>query len=249
LKAQVPAPLLARYVRSRPVQTHILLSDAAGRAPMLLDLLNSAKGLEWYAAANLLLRDKAPGLAMHLLRTVRLQLIISVSEGGNVSSVGSGGVAVGVGDGVGQTAKGFPPHAAYRFETAASPGFVVLAHGPRPVFYSRTVHTDFQYGVSQLHDYGPTDDDRLTYLQAMADPFSPPTLKACTNEVASWTTPVALLEDVDELRRDLERRFDSIRERIEELYKLPEVPSRPAIDVQLVDRRKNRSAPLPAIPR
>lgn len=249
LKARVPAPLLARYALLRPVQTHVLLSDATGRLPVLLDLLDGAKGLPWYAAANVLLRDQAPGLASHLLQNVRLQLIISVSEGGNVSSGGGGGVSGGVGDGIGQSAKGFPPHAAYRFETAARPGFVVLADGPRAVFYSRIIHTDFQYGVSELHSYGPNDDDRLTYLQAMADPFSRPTLRAQTNEVAAWTTPAALLERVAELRGDLERRFDAIRGRVEELYKISTGSSRPTIDVQLVDRRKDRSVPLPAIPR
>ena len=249
LKARVAATLLARYARLRPVQAHVLLADATGRMSVLLDLLGTAKGLEWYAAANLLLRDEAPGLASHLLQNVRLQLIISVSEGGNVSSGGGGGVGGGVGDGIGQNPKGFPPHPGYRFETAARSGFVVLADGPRPVFYSRIVHTDFQYGVSQLHDGGPSEDDRLTYLQAMADPFSRPTLRARTNEVASWSTPAALLERVAELRGDLERRFDAIRRRVEERSKISTGSSRPDIDVQLVDRRKDRSVPLPAIPR
>jgi hypothetical protein len=249
LKADVPASLASRYAHLRPVQAHILLSSATNRVPTLLGLLKEAKGLDWYVTANLLLRDKAPGLASHLLQNVRLQLIVSVSEDGNTSSISGGGLGGGVGDGIGQNLKGFPPHPSYRFEMAMSPGFIVLADGPRPVFYSRIVHTEFQYGVSTLYNGGPDDEDRLKYLQAMVDPFAEPTLRARTHEVASWTTPAALLERIAKLREDRERRFNYLRSHLEARYKLPQASSRVPIEIQINDLRKDRSVPLPAIPR
>ena len=248
LKARVPASLLTRYARVRPVQSHILLSSATDRVPVLLGLLNDAKGLEWYAAANILLEDKAPGLAMHLLKNIRLRLTISVSEGGDRGTFGPDGMSSGVGDGIGQSPKGFPPHAAYRFERAARPGFVALVHGPRAVFYSRNVYTTFQYPVSQLHDGGPSDDDRVAYLHAMVDPFSRSS-RAHTQEVASWTSPAALLEKVAEFRRLTEGRFVDLRARVEAAYRIPPDSSRVPLEVQLIDLRKDQSVPLPAVPR
>jgi hypothetical protein len=249
LRAPLPAALVARYAGARPVQAYILLTRSNDRVPVLVDLLADASGSQWYAAANMLLDDKAPGLAAHLLRTVRLRLTITVSEGGNrMRGAGGGSGTWGVGDGVGQSPPAFPPHAAYRFEFSPRPGLSVLAHGPRPLFYSRTVHTTLQYPVSALHIGGPGDDDRLAYLHTLLDPWPTTQLRADTEEVATWTTPEALLVRVAELRGDLERRFRSMRMRIEQIFEVPADSPPVPIEVQLVDARKDRSVPLPPIP-
>jgi hypothetical protein len=252
LKARVPASLLARYARERPVQTHVLLANALDRSSVLLELLNKAKGLEWYSAANILLEDKSSGLAIHLLRNVRLHLTISVSEAGNRSSIGGSGMSsmsIGVGDGVGQSPAGFPPHVGYRFEVGMRPGFVILAPGPRPVLYSRAVHTTVQFPVNTLHHGGPSDDDRLAYLQAMVGADMLPVMRAHTGETARWTTAAGLLERVDESRRILEAQFDRLRARVEASYKVPRDTSRVPITVTVVDLREDRSVPLPAVPK
>jgi hypothetical protein len=160
------------------------------------------------------IEDKAPGLASHLLRTVRLRLTITVSEGGNIIFGGSAGPPWGVGHGIGQRPAGFPPHAEYCFEFAPRAGLLVLTQGPRPVFYSRSVHTTFQYPFSELRIGGPDDGDRLAYLHAM-DPWSEPMLRADTGKTGAWTTPEALVERIADLRKGLEHRFRSMRTRIE----------------------------------
>jgi hypothetical protein len=60
----------------------------------------------------------------------------------------------------GQNPRGYPPHAEYRFEDSPRPGFLVLASGPHPVFYSRSVTTEFQYARPRS-----ASADRLTLTE------------------------------------------------------------------------------------
>jgi hypothetical protein len=246
LQARLPAPLVARYLDTWPVHACILLTTASDREDVLVEQLRAATGFRWYVAANLLLDDRSAPLAAHLLQTVRLRLTITVSEGGNRHTGSSDGLGTtGVGHGIGQNPPGFPPRATYRFDNWLRPELVVLTSGPRPVFYSRAVHTGHQYGASTLSIGGPTDEDRVAYLHAMLPPGTAPIVKAHTQEVAAWTTPEALLERAAELRRDLEDRFRLMRSSLERTFELAAVSAPASIDVRLVDARADRSVPLP----
>jgi len=251
LNARVPAADIVRFAEARPVQTLVLLTAATGREDVLVDQLAMSKGYRWYAAANILLRDKSPGLARHLFSTVRLELTIVVSEREPGAGASSGGASAGVGDGIGENPPDFPPHAQYRFEAAARPGFVVLATGPHPIYYSRTVSTTLQYQTSFPEIGGPTDDDRLDYLRALgSDTMMDVPLRAESRAWARWTTAEAFPRRVEELRRDLERRYQYLQTTVMRATGVPlDAAAPPRIAIRVEDQRTDRSVPLPEIQR
>jgi hypothetical protein len=174
LEAAVPAPVLHSYWQDFPVQSAILFARATGpRDDVLLDLLTPATGFRWFAIANLLARSRPKGFAVKVLPSIHLRLSVTVSERGNAGGV-EGGSSGGVGDGIGINPAGFPPRATYRFESGPWPGYVVLSTGPHNVYYSRTVSYEWQFGVSEVSRAGPSDWERLRYVQAYAFPEQEP---------------------------------------------------------------------------
>jgi hypothetical protein len=175
LEAAVPAPVLGSYWQDFPVQSAILFARATGpRDDVLLDLLTPATGFRWFAIANLLARSRQKGFAVKVLPPIHLRLSVTMSERGNAGGLGSGSSGGGVGDGIGINPAGFPPRATYRFESGPWPGYVVLSTGPHNVYYSRTVSCRWQFGVSEAWRAGPSDWERLRYVQAYAFPEQEP---------------------------------------------------------------------------
>src|SRR5258705_312866 len=82
------ASLLAGFADVRPVHSLVLLVNATDRNPILLNLLTRSSGFKWYAAANMLLENRAPALAAHLLDTLRLRLTITVTDSDESVGVG-----------------------------------------------------------------------------------------------------------------------------------------------------------------
>ena len=253
LTAAVPASLVDRFVDVRPVQAFALLAHATGREPILVDRLQTALGIPWFAMANILLPDRSQGFTLHLLSKLRLRLRIYVSDDANRSGVGGGLLSGGVADGIGENTPGFPPHAEYRFESAARPGFIVLATGPRPVYYSRTVTAERQYAISQVWDGGPTDRDRLEYLGEMLGMRILERvhwLQAETGARHRWTTAESLLQHVEELRAEIRRKYEHlIGELVQrDLLRADVAPTlTPHIEVEVVDQRNDKSVPLPVV--
>jgi hypothetical protein len=251
LNARVPARLLVPYLEKRPVHTFVLLSSATDREGALLELLPRLSGIPWFAAANMLLEDRSSGLVEHLVRTTRLQLTVHVADNENVGFGVGGGGAVGVGCGVGQAPRAYPPHAEYRFELGPRPGLLVLAPGPHPVYYSRTVTISFQYAVSELSTLGPDDEDRVKYLRAMSPDTVGIPLRAHTVEAVTWSTADALSQRVRELRALVERRFRFLVERAARQFRSgsSDMVVQPTIELNIVDQRRDRTEPLPKFDR
>jgi hypothetical protein len=192
-------------------------------------------------------RRSGAGLATHLVHTVTLQLTIHVADTDGVG-IGAGSGGGGGGCGIGQNPVGYPPHAEYRFEDALRPGHIVLATGPHPVYYSRTVTRSFQYGVSRAYIGGPSDEDRMAYLRAMSLDTGESPLRANTDVTVRWSTADALVAGVQQLRSDVERRFRRLVELASQYYPVPAgLIVNPPIDVRLVDRRNDQAVPLPTI--
>jgi hypothetical protein len=250
LKARLPATLLVDYANEWPVHTFALLARASDRTAVLLDLLVKSSGFQWYSAANMLLEDRAPGLAAHLLSTLHLHVTVTVHDSDLRSFAGSIGSSIGVGDGIGQTPPAYPPHAEYRFEIASRPGVFVLAAGPHTVYYSRTITTEFQYGSSELRISGPSDADRIAYVRAMLGPGNNTMLRADSHESVQWTTAEALIHRIEELRREIERQYRTmLGGLVERNLVTADVGASlsPQIDLQLFDRRRNPDVALPTI--
>ena len=95
----------------------------------------------------------------------RLKVRTCVYDGHMMGSGGGG--AAGVGCGAGGLAPGLPPWADYGLTSSAHVGVTVLATGPTPVYYRRTVGPAGRTpsGSTVFLD-GPTGDDRLKYVAA-----------------------------------------------------------------------------------
>jgi hypothetical protein len=250
LNATVPARLLVPYVEKRPVHTFVLLSKATDREGVLLELLPRLSGIPWFAAANMLFDDRSPGLVEHLVRTVKLQLTVHVVDNENVGITLSGSGLVGIACGIGQDPPAYPPHAEYRLALGPHTGLIVLAPGPHPIFYSRTVTTNFQYAVSEADTGGPSDEDRVEYLRAMSPDTGGNPFRAHTVEAVTWSTADALSQRVRELRSLVERRFRSLVDRARQFRSIPpDLVVLPPIDLHIVDQRSDKAVSLPKFDR
>ncbi len=229
----------------------MLLSTSADRDPVLRHLLTTTSGWRWFSAANVLLQDKDPGLAPHLLSTLTLRLTIIVVDGPVPVGDGYGGSISG-GERQFLNPAGYPPHVSYAFDTKPYAGMIVLAVGPTTVYYSRTISNDIPDTFHDLAIGEPNASQRLAYLQAMLRSSDLPKLQSDTNVSIRWSTSEALIQQVEKARVDVERQFHAMLGTLvqngwltsEEAAALPS-----PMNVQLVDQRNDRSIPLPAIRR
>jgi hypothetical protein len=174
LRATLPPEQLAPVYERYPAQA-LILASLAGRdnedtASFLLDVLNGKTYDDWFAAANILLNWRTARLASTIIRTLRVTAHVYITRGDQSATGGfSSGVGVGVGCGGGGVATAMPPWATYRLTTYAHPGVVVLSAGPTTVYYQRVVTPagSSPAGSVSYRD-GPTADDRLRYLGALA---------------------------------------------------------------------------------
>jgi hypothetical protein len=263
LEAAVPAETLKTYAARNPVQTSLALANATGgRHAVVLDLLSSANGDNWFALANLLVEPCAPGFAASLLSPMRFRLTITVAEPGLGLGAqrGSGIGPAGVADGIGQIPAGFPPLAWYRFEGLDGPwqrrGNIVLSSGPRSVYYSRVVHATSFWASSTLSG-GPSDVDRMLYLGSMLD-------RGGSLLPVGTRLPVERFEHIEwRGEADFVRKSSELHDRVLSDYRFivdnlvkrkclsGEEASRlakPSVDVQIEDRREKPSTPLPRLP-
>jgi len=242
MRASIPASqLLATYDRW-PIQTLVLLGDSRiDRDEVLHELFKRARGDQWFAIANLLMEARSPGLAVALLRELRLTLHISIVNDGSEFSIGSGS-GIGIGCGIIGTDDGYPPRAYYRF-SGPERGAVVLAHGPHPVHYLRTMTAGgSQSSASDRDGGGPSARDRVQYLAAFAgftDLDMP--IRAETSASVQWTSQEAFEGEVAAQRADIEFRHRLLLQRLIDYKRLTPADAewlQPAIDVQITDRRK-----------
>jgi hypothetical protein len=253
LRADVPPGIVRRYWDQWPVQAAILFSYAKSpdRDAVLLELLRSARGLRWHAAANMLLLTRAPGFAAHLLSELRLVMRVTVSDEGNTAS-GGGTAGVSVGDGIGVNPSGFPPFAMYRFEIGATAGDVVLVSGPRTVYYSRTVEYRYQFGVSTVES-GFSDANPLAYVLQLTGSTESLALSARLRPSTSlaWKSGEQVVRDVAAARAELTRAYGQLVAALQRAKRLTADEAQrytsPTIEVVLTDARTDRSQPLPQI--
>lgn len=95
--------------------------------------------MRWVAAGNLLAQTRAPGFAARLLGSLKIRASVYVyeREGGHTLSGGEG-MNGGGGGGGGRSSGGeFPPFGYYNLDDGAHRGAVVLATGPRVIYYRR----------------------------------------------------------------------------------------------------------------
>jgi len=210
-----PEWLLTVFAR-RPAQALVLLSRLGPAAnSVLLRIAEDGRSIAWFAASNLLIAQRAPGLGAMLLRDYELNVTIKVLDPGQRESS-----TYRVGDRLSRTdlekpLSGFPPWPTYLMfgpdfapGLSAGPAAVVLSAGPTPVYYRRDV---FAFGDPPPPQavqwvFGPTADDRLRYVAAAAPSW--PRLPVVHQHSVVWS-------DSEAFDREVRRIMQATRE----LYK------------------------------
>jgi hypothetical protein len=170
MKQPPPAGMISMVFERRPVQALILASSADDDIDgFLFHVLRETTHDSWFAAANLLLRRRAPGLASELLKGLRLDVkavLVDRGHGFGGSRPAGGGAGCGAG---GRRSDGLPPWPTYDLTTHSNTGVSVLAMGPVPVFYRRIVATTGQTpAFCDGFTNGPAADHRIQYLGQLA---------------------------------------------------------------------------------
>ena len=250
--ATVPSTILERYYDRWPVQTLILLERNGPSADdVLLRLLPRATDETWFTIANLLLPRAPLGLAADVLRGLKLELQITVTDRGRSGGIGNEKYGFSHGDGIGEQPLGFPPHAIYGFVLAPYPGAVVLSRGPHISYYYRQVAPMRQFPISSSSNGGRTAEDQLAYLEEiLRRTGSGSALRARTSVEVPWENASKLLARVamerkkigDVYKRTLGQLIRSGRMTADEARALPLT-----LNVTVNDSRSDRRQPLPEL--
>ena len=249
LQAPIEAAWLPEVYAVRPAQALIVASLAGEDADdFLRDVMHRAKGLDWFAAANILLARNPRALVVPLLGSLRLKVKVFVVDDGHMMGSGGGGAA-GVGCGSGGLAPGLPPWADYGLTSSVYAGVTVLATGPTPVYYRRTVAPAGRTpsGSTVFLD-GPTGDDRLNYVAAAVGIDLP--VRGYEQHSVTVKDGSSLDSELTRIRTDLSVRYRRFIHTLIEQSLLPADAAGwdlPPIDLEVEDYRRTAPAnPEPA---
>jgi hypothetical protein len=131
----------------------------------------------------------------------------------------------------------------------------VLSTGPHDVYYSRTVSYGWQFGVSEGLTAGPSDWERLRYVQGYAfreqGPVDHGRQIGERHESVRWEGGDALRRRVEDLRTAMLQKYRGFIARLVAAGRVTDGEARslaqPPFDVSIVDARADKRHPLPAI--
>lgn len=237
-----PAQALALLGRSGPVAEEALMT-----------LVRYETALPWFAAANLLLPKRFPGLASAILQDTHIELTVTVSENGDIGVGHGGGFGVSHGNcpggGFGDE---FPPRAHYELTTHPVPGVVVLTTGPTSVYYRRQM-TRGRSSSPPPTGGGPTTNDRLQYAGALIgiDRVNLP-IHAQEHRSVIWRGRAELDAEISRFRGEVLGQFEAllrllVGHGVMSQAEANSVPA-PRVSVRVYDGRSLRSAPLRSVP-
>jgi hypothetical protein len=248
-KAPIPATTLQAFWKQQPVQSALLFPYATGnRDETLVKLLPESNGAAWFAAANLLIGHQVDGFAAALVQRVRFHVTVHVTD---VPGVGiADATGMGIGETMGWQEPGFPPFPLYRFVSPYHAGARMLLDGPRPVYYQRDVRDAGgwdEYGMSP-----PTNDEISTYLASITKAFVSLTpLPERAERTVLWENARQFETEIERIRNPLLGMYQQL---VQALVNAGVITSSDApgtdraVTVQLEDRRRDRSTPLPSVP-
>jgi len=220
LSFHAPAELLSTIYPKWPVHTLILMSKwsqffelAPAEAAFLLDLAAKEKGYNWFAANNLLLKHRVPGMAVMLLRNleVNAELFARSEEDLYLYSLYLGGDAgLTIFDGVMISEQGYPP-LTYYYLTGANSGNTLLADGPTSVYYRRNVSGPARQSGTSSHVMSgrPTNIDIFQYLERLLN-RSGGTLPLRASEYRDFilNEQKSLESEISDFRADILKRYE-----------------------------------------
>jgi hypothetical protein len=207
------------------------------------------------ATNNLLFERKSASWFARTLVEVPLTHTFTVTDpgsGGFGGGIGSGGVGCG-GLGLISMPKGFPPIGLFVLSVTPHQGSTMLAHGPRAIYYDRTV-----VPTDKPTSFGPNgspilnrESIRIGYIAELAD------LTVADVERLLHRYTSIQYRGPEELNREMEQAISAQQEDIRSLFqkiKVRGLAPTPGATMKIVplitDLRQNATSPLPpATPR
>ncbi len=202
--------------------------------------------MEWVAICNLLVSNKAPGVASDLLSDLKVHITVTIHDAGKSPGYGCGGsAAVSMCGGTGNR-PGFPPLYCYVLADHAQPGDVVLAPGRHPIYYRRqqTGSTSFNSIDRNVYRFDYLADLLLTQPESL--PLQPEVSRTVT-----WKGADEYLAELEAERQQANAGFQSLVRMLKErdLATSRETDGlKPAVGLTVIDQRANRQPPLPIEP-
>jgi hypothetical protein len=245
LKAEAPSDELLLLWPTHRTPVLILLARAAKENQEVLRSLSKEDldPKEWVAVYNLLVSNKAPGVAAELLAGLKVRVTVTVRDGPDVGpgygEGGSVGVAMCGGPGF---RPGFPPLYLYVLADYALPGDVLLAPGRHPIHYRRQQTGSNSYSVIDRNVY------RYDYLAdlLMTQPECLP-LRREVSRIVTWKGADEYLAELQAAREQVEASFQSLVRMLKErdLATSRETDGlRPQVEFNVIDKRANQQPPL-----
>jgi hypothetical protein len=250
LRASVPSEKLAPLYERFPDATLIIMARSPSEnSEALLSIAEQpGRDVYWVAACNLLAESRAPGFAAFLLKSLKINIEISVYEAGKGHGFGIGGGGVTGCGASSQDTSGFPPAASYQLTQQPKRDAVVVAPGAHPVFYERLAVGS---GAS-FSDYGVNRDRyRLEYLASLlGQSVSELGLRERYTKLINWSGVQSYKVDVISFRELVKGNFERLKERCveKELLSATETEAlKPNLIITVNDMRENKTPALPEI--
>ncbi|MGD0049089.1 MAG: hypothetical protein ABSE42_18985 [Bryobacteraceae bacterium] len=245
----VPAGLLEPFEESWPYPVLILLARDTTSEDSLLRLREEkSRNILWLAANNLLLERKSQAWYAAILGEIGITHRFTVIDTDRGGGIGGGQFGGGFGDGVAAMPKGFPPVALYTLQDFAQRGSVLLARGPRDVYYKRTiVPTDKQVGFGSSASSIDRMAIRIGYLaQLRSVPFEQAERLFHSETQIRYTGAENFEREVE---RSMQIQEQGIRAFLQAIEKngLRATGVRLRIVPEVNDKRENMTDPLPVV--
>jgi hypothetical protein len=255
MEADVPAEKLLAMSSRFQTHAYLLMSNKpVSNQEDLLRLIRRPRASSacWKAVCNLLVPLKTPGLTSFLLNKLSLRLSVHVYDrelvgggiGGKFDSIfGAGRFSV---------PAGFPPITLYHLKESRWPDSGLAPAGRPPVrCEQRVVQPGSTAGFGFITHKHDINDILLGYLAALARmhaeglPFQPE-----QDHTLLWNESGDFQEEIDLLRTNMLEEFQVFLARLQDLNLLTEAEAgrlHPEVHLYVLDRRTDKSDPLPSI--
>jgi hypothetical protein len=252
LHIPVPAREAAKLLPEYPAASLILLSrggEAANEQLLTIFRNQSAGSAAWTAAGNMLAARRAHGFAAAVISGMTVELDVAIKDSGDVNSYNEGwGISCCRYHPPKGPKVGWPEAGNYTLTPSGDPPAVLLAQGPHPVYFTRTVDALYN-GLSEV-GFGCEVSYDLARQQYLAELLGAPQSKqlfpTTQNREIVWGSQSAYENELDamviSLNRDIARAIQELETRG---LLTPEeaATARPSLWVNVSDHRQNRDEP------